>query len=41
MYNNSRLLRGLWIEDDLYTVSEDMIKVNNLETLEQISEIKI
>ena len=37
----SKLLRGLWIENDLYTVSEDMIKVNNLDDLSLISELKI
>ena len=39
--NTSRLLRGLWIKDNLFTVSEDMIKVNNLKTLEEISTMKI
>ena len=38
---NSKLLRGLYIEDNLYTVSEKMIKVNNLDTLELINELKI
>ena len=40
-YNSSKLLRGMWIEDNLYTVSEDMIKVNKLDDLTQISELKI
>ena len=40
-YYNSKLLRGMWIEDNLYTVSEDMIKVNKLDTLEDICELKI
>lgn len=40
-YNNSKLLRGLYIDDNLYTVSENAVKVNNLDTLEQISELKI
>lgn len=40
-YNRSRLLRGLYIEDNLYTVSETNVKVNNLDTLELISELKI
>ena len=38
---NSKLLRGLYIENNLYTVSETAVKVNNLETLEQINELKI
>lgn len=40
-YNNSKLLRGLYIDNNLYTVSESAIKVNNLDTLELIKEIKI
>lgn len=40
-YNNSKLLRGLYIEENLYTVSETAVKVNNLNTLELISELKI
>ena len=40
-YNNSKLLRGMWIEDNLFTVSEDMIKVNKLDTLENICELNI
>lgn len=40
-YNKSRLLRGLYIEDDLYTISEDYIKVNKLEDLQEISQLKI
>ncbi|MGN1298213.1 MAG: beta-propeller domain-containing protein [Clostridia bacterium] len=39
--NNSRLLRGLYIEDNLYTISEDYIKVNQLEDLQEISQLKI
>ena len=39
--NKTKLLRGLYIEDNLYTVSEVGIKVNNLETLELVSELKI
>lgn len=38
---NSKLLRGLWIEDNLYTVSETAIKVNKLENLEEISKLDI
>lgn len=40
-YNSSKLLRGLYIDNNLYTVSEDMVKVNNLDTLEQVTELKI
>lgn len=38
---SGKLLRGLWIEDNLYTVSEKMIKVNKLDDLSQISELEI
>lgn len=38
---NSKLLRGIWIEDNLYTVSETAIKVNKLENLEEISKLDI
>ena len=38
---SGKLLRGLWIEDNLYTVSEKMIKVNKLDYLSQISELEI
>ena len=41
-YNiTSKLLRGLYIDENLYTVSETAIKVNNLDTLEQVNELKI
>lgn len=40
-YNTSKLLRGLYIENNLYTVSETAVKVNDLETLELIDELKI
>ena len=40
-YYKSKQLRGLYIEDDLYTVSENSIKVNKLDDLEEISCIKI
>ena len=41
-YNtNSRLLRGLYIDDNLFTVSETAVKVNKLDDLKQISELKI
>ena len=40
-YNNSKLLRGLYIEDNLYTVSEGAIKVNKLDNLDEISKISL
>ena len=40
-YYPSKLLRGLYIEDNLYTVSETEIKVNKLEDLKEISNLKI
>ncbi len=40
-YTNSKLLRGMYIDENLYTVSETAIKVNKLETLEPVSELKI
>ena len=41
-YNyTSKLLRGMYIDNNLYTVSETAIKVNDLETLNQINELKI
>ena len=40
-YNTSKMLRGLYIDSNLYTVSETAIKVNRLDTLELIKELKI
>jgi uncharacterized secreted protein with C-terminal beta-propeller domain len=40
-YYQSKLLRGLYIEDNLYTVSEKEIKVNRLSDLEEIGNLKI
>ena len=40
-YNNSKLLRGLYIDNNLYTVSEDYIKVNKLEDLEELNSLKL
>ena len=40
-YYISKMLRGLYIENNLYTVSETALKVNNLEDLKLISEMKI
>lgn len=39
--NSTKLLRGLWIEDNLYTISENMIKVNKLTDLSEIDTIII
>ena len=39
--SNSRLLRGLYIDNNLYTISEDKIKVNNLDTLDLIDELNL
>ena len=39
--NTSKLLRGLWIDNNLYTVSEDMLKVNDLKTLEEKASLQI
>lgn len=40
-YYNSKLLRGLYIDNNLFTISENAVKVNNLDTLELIDELKI
>ena len=41
-YNSSsRLLRGLYIDNNLFTISEDKIKVNNLDNLELVSELNL
>ena len=40
-YYDSKLLRGLYIDNNLYTVSENAVKVNNLDTLELVNELKI
>ena len=39
--NTSKLLRGLWIDNNLYTVSEDMLKINDLDTLKEIDSLEI
>ena len=38
---NSKLLRGLYIDNNLFTISENEIKVNKLDTMEEISNLKI
>ena len=40
-YKSTNLLRGLYIDDNLFTVSEIAIKVNNLDTLDLVSELNI
>ena len=41
-YNYSgNLLRGLYIKDNLFTLSQSMLKVNKLDTLEQINVMNI
>ena len=40
-YKNTRLLRGLYIDENLYTVSEDYIKVNKLEDLSELGTLKL
>ena len=40
-YYPSKLLRGLYIEDNLYTVSESEIKINKLEDLKEISNLNL
>ncbi len=40
-YKQSRLLRGLYIENNLYTISEDYIKINTLQDLKEVSQIKV
>ena len=39
--SESKLLRGLYIEDNLYTISETAVKVNKLDNLEEISKLQI
>lgn len=39
--NNSRMIRGLYIDNNLYTVSEDYIKVNKLEDLQELATLKV
>ena len=40
-YYKSKLLRGLYIEDNLYTVSESEIRINKLEDLKEISNLNL
>ena len=40
-YYKARLLRGMYIENNLFTVSENAIKVNKLDNLEPVSELNI
>ena len=38
-YLGTNLIRGVYIKDCLFTVSQGMIKVNNLDTLDEISSL--
>ncbi len=40
-YGNSKLLRGVYIDNDLYTVSESYVKVHDLNDLSEISSLEI
>ena len=40
-YSGTNLIRGVYIKDYLYTASQGMVKVNNLNTLEEISSILV
>lgn len=40
-YTKTRLLRGLYIDNNLYTISEKAVKVNELDTLKQICELEL
>lgn len=40
-YGKSKMLRGLYIENNLFTISESKIKVNDIETLNQVSELDL
>lgn len=40
-WGSSSISRSLFIEDVLYTISDSMIKMNNLETLSEIDSIKL
>lgn len=38
---NSRLLRGLYINNNLFTISEDEIKVNNLDNMNLVAQLEL
>ena len=38
---NQKRLRGPYIEDNLYTISEEYIKVNRSDNLKEIQQVKI
>lgn len=40
-YPTKQMLRGIYINNDLYTVSEDEIRVNNLETMKELSRARV
>ena len=39
--NNAQINRIIYIEDTLYTISDQLVKVNNLESLEPITQIQL
>lgn len=40
-YSGTNLIRGVYIKDNLFTVSQGMVKVNKLDTLEQVASVLI
>ena len=40
-YSGTNLIRGVYIKDYLFTVSQGMVKVNKLDTLEQVASVLI
>ena len=40
-HTNSHLLRGLYIDNNLFTISEDAIQVNNLDTMDFITKLNL
>ena len=40
-YSTSAITRSLYIGDTLYTISEEMVKMNNLDTLEEINSVEL
>ena len=40
-WGSSSIRRSLYIDDVLYTISDNMVKMNNLETLSEINSIEL
>ncbi|MFQ6127724.1 MAG: beta-propeller domain-containing protein [Thermoplasmata archaeon] len=40
-YNSYSVRRSLYIEENIYTISESMIKINQMDTLEEIKELEL